>query len=155
MKIDRNKQVEAPIYLRDAEMGDLNLLYKWTCDPCVRANSFNSNSITLEEHTKWFTNIMKDKTVHIYICMLDAKPIGQVRIKIKGDRAEISYSIDREYRGQGYGANMLKMLEKCVKKDYANVKYLVGQVRTANVASSCVFEKVGFYEFSKTFQKEI
>ena len=88
------------VYLRDATQSDMDLLYAWANDPAVRKNSFKSNPIPYEDHIKWFKHIMEDDNVLQFIMMDDEKPVGQIRLNVDGDEAEIGYSIAAECRGK-------------------------------------------------------
>lgn len=79
-------------YLRDAVQEDADLLFHWANESTVRKNAFSSAEITYEEHIKWFDNMLVRKDAKQYIYMED-EPVGQIRITVSGDTAEISYSI--------------------------------------------------------------
>lgn len=128
------------IILRQAKPEDMMLLYRWVNDPLVRTNSFQSRPITLEEHQRWFRAALDDPNVSIYILMSDEKPIGQVRLNRENGIQLIDYSIDPKYRGQGFGAEILSIIEQHCDRNLP----LVGKVRLNNVASQRIFQKLGY-----------
>lgn len=134
------------LYLRQAELSDMNLLYRWVNDVSVRHNSFNSNEISIQEHEKWFNQTLVDNNVNIFILMLENKPIGQVRIVKKSGLQMINYSIDSEYRGQGYGLQILSLVEQRCDLHLP----LVGLVKFDNLVSQCIFEKLGYIKIVKS-----
>ena len=128
------------LFLRRAEPEDMMLLNRWVNEPSVRANSFRSEIISLEEHQRWFQRTLDDPNISIFIMMLDAQPIGQVRITLDDNIQLIGYSIDVGQRGHGFGTLILSMIEQ-----YCDRKLpLVGKVRLTNVASQRAFEKLGY-----------
>lgn len=114
--------------LRPATMEDAELLLAWRNDPSTRRASFNASEIDLDTHKAWLT-----RKVHlIQVAEVDGVPVGQVRI----DEGEISYSIDAQYRGKGYG----KAMVKAVMGDAP----LTARVKTTNVASCVLLEHLGW-----------
>ena len=128
------------LFLRRAEPEDMMPLYRWINEPSVRANSFRSEIISLEEHQRWFQKALDDPNVSIFIMMLDAQPIGQVRLTLDDNIQLIDYSIDVEHRKHGFGTLILSMVEQHCDQTLP----LVGKVRLTNVASQKVFEKLGY-----------
>lgn len=138
-------------FLRCAEESDMDLLFQWVNDKEVRNNSFQTKDITYEEHQKWFMNMLHREDVKQYIYMSEGEPVGQIRICLVGDEAEISYSIAPEYRYMGYGKQMIAALKNVVQEEYPKVKELVAQVKPENLASQKVFLDCGYYEKSREF----
>ncbi len=132
------------IYLRKATMQDMDLIYEWANDSVVRINSFNSYPIQYDTHVKWFNRIMSDESVLQFILMDDDTPVGQIRLNIEGDEAEIGYSIALLYRGKGYGHKVLQLIAEEVKARHQEIKCLVAKVKPENIASSKLFEHEGY-----------
>lgn len=132
------------IFLRKAEKDDMDLLFGWANDPVVRANSFNTNPIPYENHVQWFKKIMEDSTILLYILMDDDTPVGQIRLNVDGDEAEIGYSIGSEFRGKGYGHKILQLVVEEVHKEHSEILKLVAKVKPDNKASNILFEKEGY-----------
>lgn len=133
-------------YLRKATKADTELLFQWANEPLVRQNSFSQKEIAYEEHKKWFRRLLECQDRSQYIYIYEGEPIGQVRIKIEGDQAKISYSICKEKRGQGHGKMLLRLLCEQVKNDFPEVRTLVGEVKPENRASQETFKRAGFGE---------
>lgn len=132
------------VYLREATMQDMDLIYEWANDPAVRINSFNSEPIQYDTHVKWYNRIMSDESVLQFILMDDDTPVGQIRLNIDGDEAEIGYSIASAYRGKGYGHKVLQLVAEKVKADHHDIRCLVAKVKPENIASSKLFEREGY-----------
>lgn len=138
-------------YLRSAEESDLDLLFQWVNDKEVRKNSFQTKDVTYEEHQKWFMDMLHREDVKQYIYVLEEEPVGQIRICLNKDEAEISYSIAPKYRCLGYGKQMIAALKKVVQEEYPKVKRLVAQVKPENAASLKVFLDCGYREKCREF----
>lgn len=133
------------LWLRKVCNNDKNLLLQWANDTTVRQNAFNQEQISSEEHEKWFKKVMNNNNVRMFIMMKEDIPIGQCRLDISNDgNAEISYSIDSEYRGCGFGKKMLNMIKTEVKNDHKDIKKLIGKVKANNISSMKCFEENGF-----------
>lgn len=132
------------VFLRKAERKDIDLLYKWANDPVVRKNSFNSKTISYESHIKWFDRIICDPTILLYILMVDDTPVGQIRLDVEDGEAEISYSIDSEFRGKGYGRIILQLIAREVNMNHQNIITLVAKVKPDNIISKNLFESEGY-----------
>lgn len=132
------------VYLREATMQDMDLIYEWANDPAVRMNSFNSDPILYDTHVKWYNHVMSDESVLQFILMDEDTPVGQIRLNIDGDEAEIGYSIASDYRGKGYGHKVLQLVAEEVKVKHPDIKCLVAKVKPENIASSKLFEHEGY-----------
>jgi len=132
------------IYLKKAEWLDVDLLFKWTNDKEVRENSFHSDKIFYDKHIEWYRNCLKSNNTDIFLCYLDAEPIGQVRLNFTSDGAQISYSISKEYRGKGFGKIIIQLVEAEVVNNRLEIKNLFGSVKIDNIASQRVFESLGY-----------
>lgn len=131
-------------YLRKAAGEDLDLLFAWANDGEVRKHSFSTAPISYEEHTRWFSRLLEDSAARQYIYMVDQVPVGQIRVTVKGDQAEIGYSICAEYRGRGHGKKMLALLPGRLKEDAPGVRTLTARVKEGNLASEQAFLRSGY-----------
>lgn len=132
------------VHLREAVKSDMDLLYEWANDPVVRHNSFRSGHIPYDVHQKWFGRMMEDERVLQYILMDDDTPVGQIRLNMDADEAEVGYSVASQYRGQGFGRIMLRLVAKEVASRYPHIKRLVAKVKPDNIASNRLFESEGY-----------
>lgn len=140
-------------YLRKANIEDCDLLFEWVNYPMVRQNSFSTKEITYDEHVKWFKDIINRNDCRQYIYMEDDMPIGQARIKVHDDMAEMSYSIIPEKQALGHGSEILSKISDEVLKEFPDVKKIVGKVKPDNRASQKAFEKARYVETYRVFEK--
>ena len=132
------------VYLRDAMQKDMDLLFMWANDTAVRKNSFKSDPILYEDHVKWFKHIMEDDRVLQFIMMDDETPVGQIRLNLEDEEAEIGYSIAAEFRGKGYGHRILQLVAQKIQTEYPQIKKLIAKVKPENIASKKLFESEGY-----------
>lgn len=132
------------VCLCKVEEDDMDLLYRWANDPVVRNNSFNTETISYENHVKWFRKMVKDPSVLQFILKDDDMPVGQIRLNIVGENAEIGYSIGNEFRGKGYGHIILQLIAQEVQVNYPEIKKLVARVKPENAVSNSLFKTEGY-----------
>lgn len=141
--------------LRDVVPEDMDLLFAWANEPGVRANSFSTSLISYEEHKAWFEKILCAKDIRQYIYMCGDETVGQVRVAVSGDLAEVSYSICAGKRNMGYGKDLLQMLKNQVKQDFPQVKRLTAKVKPDNIASRKAFLSVGYEGRYEVYELDI
>lgn len=137
------------LYLRFAEERDCDLLFSWANDCDVRKNSFNADCILYKDHKKWFYEKIRAENNFIFIYCLDETPIGQIRIDIKDKTGIIDYSIDKKFRGKGFGESMMRELIEKIKFSNMGLDKLIGQVRIDNIPSQVIFKKLKFNEIKR------
>ncbi len=151
--MDSEKKIQ--IYLREATVSDMELLYTWANEPVVRKNSFHTEEIPYEEHQKWFSGIMAASNCKQYILVDGEEAIGQIRVKTEGDIGEISYSVKKEKRCLGYGQMMLGLVREKVKEDFPSVKKIQGKVKQENIASQRAFIEAGFSQAYNVYEIDV
>ncbi|SHH67342.1 GNAT family N-acetyltransferase [Desulfosporosinus lacus] len=137
------------IYLKEATVEDVDLLFEWVNEKLVRKSAFNSNTIAYGEHTEWFFHSVESPNCRIFIGYDDDNPIGQIRIDLEDDKAVIDYSVDSHYRGKGYGVLLLEALENEVRYSLKQVKQIVGKVKFSNISSQRTFNRSGYITENK------
>lgn len=137
------------IELRQVQEEDCDLLFHWANDEAVRHNAFNTNSIAYEDHKEWFYRKICSCSSFIYICCAEGEPIGQLRIDVEENMGVISYSIAKEYRGNGYGTKLLEEVIGLVKRSNIKVSKVVGRVKHSNIPSQKAFDKAGYESVKK------
>lgn len=134
------------LYLRIAEERDCDLLFNWANDYDVRKNSFNSDYIFYKDHKKWFGEKINSENNFIFIYCLDEMPIGQIRIDVKDKIGIIDYSIDKRFRGKGFGESIMEELIEKIKLSNIELEKLIGRVKLGNIPSQRIFKKLKFEE---------
>lgn len=129
--------------IRKAGSEDLLKTFEWVNDPELRRQSFNTELVSLDDHTKWFVRKLQDSSTYIYIFVYKGVPVAQIRFDV-GDEAVISYSIDRSYRGRGWGELVLRLGIETFQQERSVPVRIVGFVKNDNEGSNRIFENLGF-----------
>lgn len=147
--------------LRKVTTQDIDILYQWANDVEVRRNAFSTDPIEYSSHVKWFESKLNSSNCEMYILVKDNTPIGQIRLDYCGNLAYIDYSIQKDFRNQGYGSLILNLVEdKIIDNKYDNI-VLVALVKKHNLASCERFIQNGYdtteysdyFEFRKKLNK--
>jgi UDP-2,4-diacetamido-2,4,6-trideoxy-beta-L-altropyranose hydrolase len=135
------------INLRKATINDLDLTYKWASNPELRRFSFQQHKIKKQEHASWFKNKITNKNCYFFIFDYKDNSIGSIRFDIKEREATISFLLDLEYQGQGFGQIILKKgIELLIENitEHKLIQLISGEVMKNNFASIKSFERLGF-----------
>lgn len=131
--------------LRKASSKDCTLYFDWVNEEEVRKNSISSNDIIWEEHIKWFTNRIECETSALYVLEKGEQAVGQIRLDIiANQKALIDYSIDKKFRGKGYGKKIVMLVIEKARK--MNIEELIAEVKLSNITSINIFRSLGFVE---------
>ncbi len=132
------------IKLKPVSDEDCMKIWQLANDPEVRAASFSSESIPYENHQKWFSTRMSDPGCRFYTAFdIRDRFVGQLRFELNADQATISVSLNRKFRGRGYGTKLILLgLQNIFKSSEADV--INAYVKRDNTASLKAFKKAGF-----------
>ena len=129
--------------LRPVEKKDYEKILEWRNDPDVRINSLTQHIISIDEHTEYWNDFLKNETNFAFIAIHENNDIGVLKLKnIDKITYEIDIFISKSYRNRGLGSQVLK-----IAKDVAlqkGMKKLIAKIKYGNEASRKAFEKVGF-----------
>jgi RimJ/RimL family protein N-acetyltransferase len=125
--------------LREAELKDSELLFRWANQINVRENSINQKPIVWGDHLKWFKKKLNDSETKLLILTSEGNLLGQIRIDLIDSYWNIDYSIDHEFRGKGFGKEIVRLL---INK-FESYKFKA-TVKKQNKASIKVFDSLGF-----------
>lgn len=117
---------------------DWPLLLEWRNHPIVRNSSINTDLINEETHKKYITNLIERTDRTQYIFKYNGNAIGYIREDITEDGNELSYLINPNEHGKGYGTLMMKEF----LKDKQGKFFL--HIKKGNIASIKMAEKNGF-----------
>ena len=132
------------IYIRFAEPSDLKDLFRWRNDKATRKASFDTDEITIEQHTKWFKKSLTNINRNIFIiCDKHCNKLGQIRFDKKIDTAEIDITINPKYRNQGIGALSIFKSSNIYVNNF-DIKKIIAKVKKNNTKSLKAFEKADF-----------
>jgi len=133
------------IWLRVADINDTELTFKWASDQNVRQYAFNTKSIEYSEHSKWFKAKIQSKNCSYFILENATNKIGSIRFDFdETNNTTISYLIDPSFHGKGYGKIILNMALHRLKELGFNSLNIIGFVKSENIASVKIFEKLDF-----------
>jgi RimJ/RimL family protein N-acetyltransferase len=122
-------------------MADADRLLEWRNEPAVRAASFSTGEVTVTEHRAWLLRKLTDPACRLMIVRYEGRSVGQVRLDIDGDEAEISIALTEQARGRGVGREAIRL---AVAQAPEGVARMVAQVKPDNPASLAAFEAAGF-----------
>ena len=140
--------------LRQVSEKDCRLIWTWANDPEVRAVSFSSEAIPYEHHVTWFESKLNDPSCYFYIAEdRNHEPVGQVRYEREGTEAEISISLDRKFRGKGYGSSLIRLASQELF-EVSDVEVIHAYIKEGNEAAIGAFKKAGFNSIGITRKNE-
>ena len=148
-----NSDTTGTLAIRRARMSDLALYFQWVNDPEVRRNSFNSNPVSIEDHTSWFVKQLHSAASVMFLFLQKDIPIGQVRFLLEGDTALLNFSIEKQSRGKGFAAQIITIASSTLKDEYPMLKKIVAEVKPENMASGRAFERAGYHKQTEDAQK--
>lgn len=134
--------------IREANENDTILIFNWSNDPLVRAQSFNSNIIEFENHKNWFKEKLQNDNSLLLINIWEGNNIGLVRFELENNKCTIGILIDEEFRGKGFSSLML-----INSSSYYFKRFMIpifAHIKKSNIASIKSFEKAGYKFFSET-----
>jgi RimJ/RimL family protein N-acetyltransferase len=137
--------------LRNVTYNDFKILLYWRNDPITRKHSFSSEIISEQTHKLWFNDSLSNERRTIYILEINSIPIGFIRSDIIDiNRYLLSWDIDPNYRGRGYGTKILEIFLKDKKGEF------MAEIKQENVASIRMVKKNGFQQIDNiTYIKKI
>ena len=141
--IIHSKVVPEALKLREINSLDSKLLFNWVNETAVRFNSINKSQISWDNHELWFQNQLNNSSSYIFVLEMNETPVGQIRFDLLNNKYEVDYSIDKKYRGKGFGT---QIIEKAIYKNKKLKKgiEIIAKVNVSNLGSIKVFTKLGF-----------
>lgn len=136
--------------LRRANRDDAILLWRWVNEPAVRAASFQTRPISLEEHAAWFAGKINAEQAAIYVAEdHEGTPVGQFRVEWGANKeAKVDISIAPDKRGCGIAATLIARATHMASRD-VGLQRFHAYIRPENHASIRAFEKAGFSNFER------
>lgn len=129
----------APTF-RPATLDDADLLFQWRNDPITRQNSRQTAEIDHPTHLKWLAEAIQNPKRKLFIAFANKTPIGTVRFDQQNELTwELSWTIAKESRGQGFGKEMVKVATTLMPKNN-----LIAVIKDNNQASTKIATYAGF-----------
>jgi RimJ/RimL family protein N-acetyltransferase len=134
-------------YIRLAEKNDVYSILEWRNQPDVREASRENQEIDLYSHESWFaTRLLNIEKEPLFIFLAENKKAGTGRldcINFESRKYEVSILLAPEFRSQGLGFLFLsKVCDYSIR--YLDAAILIAEIRSSNLASQKIFEKMGF-----------
>jgi len=136
--------MRTPVMLSPASLDDAASLLALRNDPEAIAMSTTGRAVTVEEHQAWLARVCAPYSgIQIYLGRLAPRlVVGSVRLETRDGAETISIVVDPQYRRQGVAWQMLDLL--IAEFSPLNHRRLRAVVRRDNLASRCLFLKLGF-----------
>ena len=111
----------------------------------VKSKNFKTlKKITFENHSRWYSKILKSNNDQIYVARLNHLKIGYIKFQlIKKNSANISIIINKRQQNLELGSKFLNKSILKLVKNY-NVKFLYSEILKKNKVSLNFFRKNGF-----------
>jgi len=143
------------INLTKAGITDINDIFKWRNHPDIRKNFFNQETLSWDEHEKWFMARLSDPDATVYMAYHKKEKIGSIRFESKDSVIKTSVMLNPDFLGKGLGLQVIKMgIEKFIKEEKPS-KSLITEIKKNNIASIKTFQKAGFKKSGLTFIYDI
>jgi RimJ/RimL family protein N-acetyltransferase len=108
--------------------------------------SYKSEPIRYRDHVRWLQEKLNDRHTRLLIA-LNARhdEVGSVRLNVSAISAEISISVARDYRNQGFGTVMIGLGARFAVEDLG-LESVIANIKRSNSASLAAFRKAGFVQ---------
>ena len=127
--------------LRTATPLDAVRLLSWRNDPATRSNSFTTDLVSLEQHTRWLGQVLNDPSRTLLVAEWEGEAVGTVRLDYSDDQCELSWTVAPECRQRGYGRAMVALAI-----DQASCTKVIAKIKSDNAASQQIVRALGFTE---------
>ena len=131
--------------IKPTTIKDMNLVLDMRNKEYVRKSMISQNTISSENHQKWFTEMLEDHTKAYFIFKVDKTPAGVIGFyDISDERfANWSFYLESPSLPKGAGTNMCLLgLDKLFSD--TNVLGIRTKILDNNVASMIIHKKLGF-----------
>lgn len=142
--------VKQYLELRPATGEDCERTFEWANEEETRKNSFHTEAIPWETHQNWYQDSMERPDRELLIGYHQGNSIGILRVDFQEEKAVFSYSIAKEYRGCGYGEELIRAGEAWIKENAPQIRTLEAVVKPQNLPSRKLLAENGFQETVET-----
>lgn len=141
--------------LRQATERDATLLFEGRNAAPVRQWAFNRDLIDWDSHVAWLESSLANPQRLILIGDTPRGPIGMVRYDREGDSVEVSIYLFEGHAGVGWGQVLLGSGERFVRRHWPDIRIIRAQVLAENAVSVSLFQKAGYAQAERHFQRVI
>ncbi|PXY38120.1 acetyltransferase [Prauserella flavalba] len=132
--------------VREAGVGDAELLLSWRNDPETRRWSRTTDVVALADHVRWLENVLASADRLLFVAEKDG-PVGTVRFDLVSDAPEgtweVSITVAPESRGKGLAGAILAAGERELRRREP-ARCVLASVHEDNAASVALFRKAGY-----------
>ena len=130
--------------IKNADNSDILDLFLWRNDVLSCQMFINNNTVTLDEHRKWFETSLSNPLRKIYIGILKNAKVGICRFDIDQQMtsAEVSINLNPNMRGKNLSYDLLSNSIKTYEK--INKINLTATIKKENKVSLKLFNKCSF-----------
>jgi UDP-2,4-diacetamido-2,4,6-trideoxy-beta-L-altropyranose hydrolase len=143
------------IKVRMAVAQDCELVHAWRNAPAVRAFSRQNAEIPLQDHRRWFEEVLRTPGRALLIGEDELGPVGVARFDIQGGEAEVSIYLAPSRLGQGLGPGLLRAAEAWLAANRPDVSAIHAETLVGNAASRRLFENGGYRLAGHRYWKRI
>lgn len=131
--------------LRPVFEKDKNWLFALRNDKSAYKYFLNPKSVSLKEHSIWFSNVLFQKSEFVYIVLnMNNKKIAMVKFSIKGTIAKIGINIEKNSRAKHLGTKIIKRTSQLFFKKYKKIKKIIALIKNDNFPSVIAFSRAGY-----------
>jgi UDP-2,4-diacetamido-2,4,6-trideoxy-beta-L-altropyranose hydrolase len=131
------------VTLRPARTDDADRVMEWRNDGDAVRFSVTGRPVSAAEHQRWFTAMLADRDVRLWIAEEAGEAVGQVRLDVTEATGTVSIAVAREHRGRGLAVTMLGALIEVVAAA-GDLRHLKALTHPDNTSSVRAFERAGF-----------
>lgn len=151
---DKNAVFESQrLVFRGISAEDAAKIVEWRSNGKIVRYFFDKTPLTMEKHLKWFESYLRDRTRYDFIITekINGEKAGTVGLQnLNGNSADISYLINTDLQGKGYGTEAIRAMSSYAFEHF-NLKTLTAVILTDNAASRKAAERAGYRLYSQTF----
>lgn len=136
--------------IRQANINDFEAFFEMKNDPVNVAWSGHTSGPVYNNLKEWFLRQLSNEKRTIYIALKDdCTYVGYCYLDIIEEKKyDIGYGILSQYKGKGYGTQMISLIKDIVKKKKGSI--IQAWISKRNYGSRRIVEKNGFVETALT-----
>lgn len=141
--------------LRQADLGDSDLMLAWRNHAEVRRQAFDPRPIDVADHERWLAAALLDPARRLLIAEEDGVAVGVLRYDLDGEAALVTIYLAPERAGRGLGTRLLLAGDVWLRRECPGTTRLTAEIRASNAASLGAFRNAGFVVDRAILTKEL
>lgn len=131
--------------IRAVTKKDCRNLWVWRNHSGVRRWCFKDKKIPFKQHQKWFTDVLNNKNMHMYIVENGKKEaLGQIKLERNKTAAHINVNLNPKFFGRKLGHKIIQQATQNFLNEKPRVKLITAEVIKGNMASLKAFQKANY-----------